>query len=125
MKPTSPFDHRPDRQLGSALRKALTPAHHREFVEQVVARARRQLMDARSTSPWEVLGSWSRPGLAAAVAMTVLAMWGVFGQARAEDTEPTMDDFIVQTNGVTEETSFLLSPEPPDPDIVLTSFFEN
>jgi hypothetical protein len=61
MKPNSPFDPEHDRELGDALREALTPETDREFVGRVLAR----LPAVRSS--WEVLAGWARPGIAAAL----------------------------------------------------------
>ena len=126
MRLFSPFDHRQDRELGGALRALLTGGGHRAFVEQVVAGARRRLVDARrGSSWWDVLGDWSRPGLAAAVAMTAVAAWGAFGIPQTVEADPvTMDDVVAQ-RAESEEVSFLLSQDPPDADIVLTTYFEN
>ena len=74
---------------------------------------------------WDVLGAWSRPGLAAAMAMTAVAVWGAFGIPRTAEADPvTMDDVVAQS-AESEEVSFLLSLDPPDADIVLTTYFEN
>ena len=126
MRSFSPFDHRQDRELGGALRALLMGGEHRAFVEQVVAGARRHLVDAtRVSSWWDVLGAWSRPGLAAAMAMTALAAWGAFGIPRTAEADPVTIDDVVAQGAVSEETSFLLSQDPPDADIVLTTYFEN
>lgn len=127
MKPFSPFDHRRDRELGDAIHALVDPRDHDRFVERVLTRARRQLQGVRDTfNSWEVLGSWSGPGLAAAIALTIIALWGLRGGPGAADTELiTMDDAIAQPAEALEETSLLLAPNPPDPDIVLVSLFEN
>ena len=126
MRSFSPFDHRQDRELGGALRALLMGGEHRTFVEQVVAGARRHLVGVRrGSSWWDVLGAWSRPGLAAAMAMTAVAVWGAFGIPRTAEADPvTMDDVVAQS-AESEEASFLLSLDPPDADIVLTTYFEN
>src|SRR5258705_505152 len=56
------FDHRPDPELGSALRRALDPPRDDQaaFVARVMARYDGAL--AAATVPtWEVLAAWSRP----------------------------------------------------------------
>ena len=63
----TPFDHRPDRILGDALRAALAPHGQAEFVDRVMAAA------ARPAAPLvDVLARWARLGIAAAL-MAALA----------------------------------------------------
>ena len=74
----SPFDHRQDRELGDALRSALTGHDEESFVRGVVnAAARLQLHRADEAEWWEILNEWARPGLAAAAigAAAAAALW--------------------------------------------------
>ena len=61
MNANSPFDSEQDRELGEALRVALTPESNHEFVSRVLARL------PATRSSWEVLAGWARPGIAAAL----------------------------------------------------------
>ncbi len=77
----SPFDDRPDPELGSRLREALTgPAP-----EAFLARLRAAVAGAEREDQWEVLDRWSRPGVFAAAAAAALLLWlgarGVLGPA--------------------------------------------
>ncbi len=127
MKPFSPFEHRRDRELGDAVHALVDPDDHDRFVERVLVKARKQLLGVRDTiNSWEVLGSWSGPGLAAAITLTVVALWGLRGGPGAADSElVTLDDAIIQPAEALEETSLLLAPNPPDADIVFVSLFEH
>ena len=71
MRPTSPFDHEPDRELGHALRALLTAPDDAAFTRRVLGVT--PWPQVGTTDWWEVLGSWSRPGLAAAVLLAALA----------------------------------------------------
>src|SRR6266571_4006748 len=68
MKNEPSFDHRPDPELGAALRAALEPKDdHAAFAARVMAQYERALGRA-SVATLDVLASWFRPGIAAAVA---------------------------------------------------------
>jgi len=63
----SSFDHRQDRELGEALRSALSGQDEAAFVQSVVVSA--ALLQDRVDGGgdwWEILSGWARPGLAAA-----------------------------------------------------------
>jgi len=108
-----PFDHRPDPVLGAALRDALTGNHPLAFVARVTA----AIADWQS-SYWEVLASWARPGIAAAVA-ALIAGFLVGGEGRAA----TAVDLLASTAdpSAREVVTALL---PPDPGALLVSFEE-
>lgn len=80
MTGTSPFDHRPDAELGAVLREALSPADDAAFTARVVAAAEPLLGSAAAPDWWEVLVGWARTELAAA-SLALLAgavlWWGV------------------------------------------------
>jgi hypothetical protein len=58
----TPFDHRPDPVLGSALRAALAPGDRAAFVARV-----RAAMERRPDPLMDVLARWARLGIAAAL----------------------------------------------------------
>jgi hypothetical protein len=65
----TPFDHKPDRMLGDALRMALTHEGQAEFVARVLAAAQRP-----GDQPLvDVLARWARLGIAAALTAAVVA----------------------------------------------------
>ena len=67
---SNPFESERDPLLGPALREALTPADSASFTSRVLAS-----LGARG-NPWDVLASWARPGVAAAVLLiSLLGYW--------------------------------------------------
>jgi hypothetical protein len=121
------FDHRPDPELGSALRAALDPgADQAAFVARVLAGYDSAL--ERATVPtWEVLAAWSRPGIAAALAAAVFVGFligrTVFQPASGDDTPATMDAAMAPVEGP-GLTALMTANDPPDASIVLTSLVE-
>jgi hypothetical protein len=67
----SPFDHRPDPELGGALKEVLRAEDDAAFARRVLAAAEPVLGGERGEW-WEVLVRWVRPELAAA-ALALLA----------------------------------------------------
>ena len=66
------FDHRPDPELGAALRAALEPADDQSvFLARVMAQYD-NVLDRSSVAMFDVLASWFRPGMVAAAAALVL-----------------------------------------------------
>jgi Asp-tRNA(Asn)/Glu-tRNA(Gln) amidotransferase A subunit family amidase len=122
MKPHSPFDHRPDRELGSMLRDWLQPDDRQAFGDRVLRRIKSETGGA-STDWWDVLNAWARPGLIAAAVLAAIGIVGVVRQPTApllvalEDTLSEVPD--------REERETLLDPSgPPDFGIILTSGVE-
>jgi hypothetical protein len=72
MSDTSPFDHRPDSELGDALRSALSAPDDAGFARRVVAAADAEL-GVGAGPYWQVLGAWARPALVAAMLVIALA----------------------------------------------------
>jgi hypothetical protein len=105
----TPFDHRPDRSLGAALRAALSGDDEPAFVARVLARA------GRPQRYWEVLASWSRAGITAAAAAGLIAGFLLQRHANA----PTFDDVVAAANPSTR--MLLGTPRPPDPSFFLAS----
>jgi len=65
----TPFDHRPDPVLGSALRQALAPGDESAFVAALMGSAERA-----GAASWDaVLARWARVGVAAAVIVVLVA----------------------------------------------------
>jgi hypothetical protein len=121
------FDHRPDPELGKALRAALDPgADQAAFVARVMAGYDVAL--ERATVPtWEVLASWSRRGVSAALvaAAVVGFLLGrtVFQPSNGDDTPATIEAAMAPSEGP-GLTALMTADGPPDASIVLTSLVE-
>ena len=124
MKPSSPFDHRPDLALGSALRDLLTPEDHRAFVNRVVRSAQLQFMYGLTPRNWfDVLGAWARPGIAAALLLVALGVAGHLN--RGDDAvHVALEDTLSEVPVTVESASLLVSPDPPNYDLILASGIE-
>jgi hypothetical protein len=122
------FDHRPDPELGAALRAALEPPQDDQarFVARVMARYDDAL--ERTTVPtWEVLASWSRRGIAAAAVAALLAGFllgrGMLTPAAGADTTASLDAAMAPTSGP-GLTALVTAVDPPDASVVFASFEE-
>jgi len=116
------FDHRPDPELGTALRAALQPADDSAFVRRVMANYDRAL--ERATVPtWEVLASWFRPGLAAAIVALIAGF--VFGQAVLNSRTPESIETAMAPVEGPGLAALVTAPDPPDPSVVFTSLVES
>ena len=109
--------------LGKALRELLSPADHQAFVSQVVASARREFELAASTSLWDVLGAWMRPGLAAAAVLVLATLAGL--QNNRSVTLVTIDDELSAGAQDPEERTLMYGVSAPDVNVVLVSSYEN
>ena len=123
MKELPSFDHRPDPELGAALRAALDPkTDHAAFVARVMAGYDEAL--ERATVPtFEVLASWFRPGIAAAAAALLAGLLvgrAVFAPA---PTTETIDAAMAPSEG-TGLAALVTAQDPPDASVVLTSLVE-
>jgi len=118
------FDHRPDPELGAALRRALDPPRDDQaaFVGRVMARYDGAL--AAATVPtWEVLAAWSRRGLAAAAVAAVL-MGFLFGRSLQKGEPPdTFGTAMASTSGP-GLTALVTATDPPDASVVFASLVE-
>ena len=117
------FDHRPDPELGAALRRALDPPRGDQvaFVARVMARYDQAL--ATSTVPTlEVLAAWARRGIAAAL---VAAVAGGFLLGRALQTpEPESFDAAMAPTSGPGVAALVTASDPPDASIVFASLVE-
>jgi len=112
MRP-SPFDHRQDRELGDALRLALTGQNEEAFVNSVVACA--ALLQAGgfdSGDWWDILSEWARPGLAAAAIglAAATALWWT-GMGDSPNSVMLLDDPLQAS---AEIPAAFLTAQPPD-----------
>lgn len=123
MKDSQPFDHRPDPELGAALRAALEPQSDQSvFVARVMSRYDHAL-DRAPIPMFEVLASWFRPGIVAATAALILGI--VFGQAMLDRTSRTesLDAAMAPTEGP-GFAALVTAQDPPDASVVFTSLVE-
>jgi len=118
------FDHRPDPELGAALRRALDPPRHDQaaFVARVMARYDGAL--AAATVPtWEVLAAWSRRGIAVAAAAAVLGGFLLGRAMQTPDPPETFDTALAPASGP-GLTQLVTATDPPDASVVFASLVE-
>ena len=118
MKNLPSFDHRPDPELGAALRAALETGDQSAFVARVMAQYERALEGTIPTL--DVLASWFRPGIAAAAAALVAGF--LFGRAVAP-TPASIDAAMAPAEGP-GLAALVTAPDPPDASVVFTSLVE-
>jgi hypothetical protein len=119
------FDHRPDPELGAALRAALDPrSDQTAFVARVMAQYDRAL--DRATVPMlDVLASWFRPGVAAAAAALIAGF--LLGRSVLTPTPSTDATTIDAAMAPTEGpglAAFVTAQDPPDASVVFASLVD-
>jgi hypothetical protein len=120
MRPTSPFDHEPDRELGRALRSLLTTRDDAAFTRRVLAVSPWPQVGAGDW--WEVLVEWSRPGLAAAA---ILAAVAGFWLGRTTSGVPQQLGLEEALLPVVSAAALDTVNTPPENDGVLAASFGN
>lgn len=122
MKDSQNFDHRPDPELGAALRAALEPkTDHAAFVARVMAQYDGAL--ERVTVPTlDVLASWFRPGIAAAAAAALIAGF-FFGRVVTTTTPASIDAAMAPAEGP-GLAALVTAQDPPDASVVFASLVE-
>jgi hypothetical protein len=118
------FDHKPDRELGAALRAALEPKDdHSAFTARVMAQFDSAL-DRSSVAALDVLASWFRPGMVAAAAALVLGF--LFGRTMIERTggSPESIDAAMAPIEGPGLAALVTAQDPPDASVVFTSLVE-
>ena len=118
----SPFDHRPWRDLGRALREVLDAGDSRVFVARVMAEIRALDVRPFRSNWWEVLGTWARPGLAAAAALVALTIGLAISSRSTGAAEETTADDALQAS--TEASVLTVAANPPDVGFILAAFPE-
>jgi len=121
MKDAQAFDHRPDPELGAALRAALEPtSDHTAFVTRVMGQYERAL--ERETIPTlDVLASWFRPGIAAAIAALIVGF--LFGRSILTPAPTSIDAAMAPSEGP-GLAAFITAADPPDASVVFASLVE-
>ena len=119
MRPTSPFDHEPDRELGRALRSLLTAPDDAAFTHRVLAV--KPWPQVGGGEWWEVLGDWARTGLVAAVLLAALAGFWLGRSTHAPAQMGLEEALLPRVTAATLDTV----NTPPDMDGVLAASFGN
>jgi len=110
----SDFDHSPDPALGAALREVLGVADDPAFVRRVTAGL------GTSDTWWQVLGTWARPGMVAALVL-VAAGGFLFGRALVPAASEVALDVPAVVGGI---SSILGDDRAPNLDQVLAEGFQ-
>ena len=118
----SPFDHRPWRDLGRVLREVLEASDNRVFVARVMAEIRALDVRPFRSDWWEVLGTWARPGLAAAAALVALTIGLTISSRTTGAVQETTADEALQAS--TEASVLTVAANPPDVGFILATFPE-
>ncbi len=127
----SAFDHRPDRELGKALRAILSAEDDAAFSSRVVDRVVELRVQVPSSGePWEILSRWAGPGLAAAalglVAGAVIWVSGVgVGNDIAVVSNIALGDPLQQVDAAEVPPALLTTNQIPDVDAFLAFSLEN
>ncbi|GBD31604.1 MAG: hypothetical protein KatS3mg081_1314 [Gemmatimonadales bacterium] len=126
MTPTSPFDHRPDPELGEALRRILDAGDHAEFTRKVVAAAE-PLWGIRTGAEnwWDVLSAWARPAVAAALALAAAATVWLVAASGGSEPEVTLEDALRPADETDLPAVLVVGPSPPDLDLILAASLES
>ncbi|UCD24124.1 MAG: hypothetical protein JSW51_14030 [Gemmatimonadota bacterium] len=111
----SPFDHRPDRELGKALRSVLTGADEEAFVQRVMTRvAEMHAGGYAGLAWWEVLDTWARPGLvAAALGLIAGVMIWAGGLTFGGENSAALGDPLQAVGDSGVPAAFLATARPP------------
>jgi len=122
MNESPSFDHRPDPELGAALRAALEPkGDHSAFVARVMAQYDNAL-EQSSVAMFDVLASWFRPGMVAAAAALVLGF--LFGRTVLGNRTESIDAALAPVEGP-GLAALVTAQDPPDPSVVFASLVES
>jgi len=120
MNESPSFDHRPDPELGAALRAALEPSDdHAAFVARVMAQYDSAL-ERSSVAMFDVLASWFRPGMVAAAA---LVLGFLLGRTVLDNRAESIDAALAPVEGP-GLAALVTAQDPPDPSVVFTSLVE-
>ncbi len=117
----SPFDHRPDRELGKALKSVLSGADEDAFVQRVLNRvAEMQEGGSLGLAWWEVLDTWARPGLVAAtLGLIAGVMIWAGGLTFGGQTTTVLGDPLQSVGDSGVPAAFLATAQPPSLNEVL------
>ncbi len=121
MKDSQAFDHRPDPELGAALRAALDPKDDQKaFVARVMAQHARAL-DRATVPTVDVLASWFRPGIAAAAAALIAGF--LLGRTVLAPAPASIDAAMALVDGP-GLAALVTASDPPDASVVFSSLVD-
>jgi len=121
MKDSQAFDHRPDPELGAALRAALEPKNDQKaFVARIMAQYERAL-DRATVPTLDVLASWFRPGIAAAAAALIAGF--LLGRTVLTPAPASIDAAMAPLEGP-GLAALVTAQDPPDASVVFTSLVD-
>jgi hypothetical protein len=111
----SGFDHRPDEEMGAALREVLSLPDDAGFVQRVLA--------AVGTAPtwWDVLGAWVRPGIAAALMLSAAGGFWLGKSVGKAEALADLSDPVPAVVDSSDVASLFASSRAPDVDVVLAA----
>jgi len=122
MSGPSPFDHRPDPELGALLRQALDQGGEDAFLDRVMAAAGG--VEAGVPAAWQVLGLWARHGVAAAlVGLAAATIWWASASNRNE-AEPSLEEVFLASAETVAPPFLTATTAPASFDQVLASSLE-
>lgn len=124
MKNEPSFDHRPDPELGGALRAALEPKDHAAFVARVMARYESAL-DHATIPTLDILASWFRPGIAVAAAALIAGF--LFGRSILTPAPAGAPASIESAMAAAEGpglAALVSAQDPPDASVVFASLVD-
>jgi len=122
MSGPSPFDHRPDPELGALLREVLDQGGDDAFLDRVMAAVGR--VEAGVPAAWQVLGGWARHGVAAAlVGLAAATIWWASASTRNE-AEPSLEEVFLASAETVAPPFLTATTAPPSFDQVLASSLE-
>ncbi len=126
MTPASPFDHRPDSELGEALRRVLDAGDHAEFIQRVVGAAGPLFgIGAGEENWWDVLSAWARPAVAVALALATAATLWLVRASSGNGQEITLEDALRPANETDVPSALVVGLSPPDLDFILAASLES
>lgn len=122
MSGPTPFDHRPDPELGALLREALDQGGDRAFPDRVLAAAGR--VEAGTPAAWQVLGAWARHGVAAAlVGLAAATIWWANASTRNE-AETSLEEVFLASAEALAPPFLTATTAPASADQALASSLE-
>lgn len=124
MTTPSAFDHRPDAEIGTALRELLSAADDDLVAARITAAA--QPLLGRAPSQWsEVLGTWAWPGVAAAAVLAISATLWMAVASKRGDPDLGIDEALQPAGDVAPQVLVAATTAPeldrlmwtiPDPE---------
>ncbi|HEX9216241.1 MAG TPA: hypothetical protein VF864_04615 [Gemmatimonadales bacterium] len=116
-----PSEFQPDLELADALRSALEPkGDHAAFVARVMAQYD-QALDRTTVPTLDVLASWFRPGIAAAVAALIGGF--LLGRTILTPAPASFDTALAPIEGQ-GLAALVTAADPPDASVLFTSLVE-